>query len=105
MLITLSTWAAAEAAGEAARSPVGILLAIIGLATTYGGYLTARTWSKVKVIDRAVNHVPPGTPTLISQVSELRQAECWNRQAVQMIAARLGVDLPPHPSEHPEEYE
>lgn len=48
-------------------------------------------------INRAVNHVPDGAPTLIARVARLEERHEWLVDAIRTIAARIGIDIPAPP--------
>lgn len=61
--------------------------------------LTAMSQS-VEQINTAVNHVPAGTPTLVSRVAEtekrmerMEEHQHWERRALQGIATHVGVEV------------
>lgn len=58
---------------------------------------------KVEVgqINKAVNHVQPGDPTLIQRVCALEAGQQWQADALHAIARQVGSQLPPHPKETP----
>lgn len=49
-------------------------------------------------VNRAVNHVPAGTPTLVARVGSLEKGQAWERDALTLIADNVGVDLPSFPT-------
>lgn len=65
-----------------------------------------RTATEVAQVNRAVNHQPPGAPTLVERVEklEVHREEThehwrWERRALAAIARNTGTVLPPHPRE------
>ena len=48
-------------------------------------------------INRAVNHVPVGAPTLIARVARLEDRHEWLVDAICTIASRIGIDVPAPP--------
>lgn len=63
--------------------------------------LLRRTLREVRQVNRAVNHVAPGEPPLIERVRRLEQRtdmqSQWMADVLELVAAQLGVKLPPHP--------
>ncbi len=58
-----------------------------------------RTQREVSQVNRAVNHVQPGQPTLIQRVTTLEAEQArhrdWTHQSMCAIAHQLGVRLAP----------
>ena len=77
-----------------------IVVALIGLIATY--ITTRRNRKDIKQINKAVNHVGDGEPTLIQRVKRLearseKHAE-WESAAFKAIADQIGVQLPERPA-------
>ncbi len=58
---------------------------------------TTEVKAAVDKVNRAVNQVPPGTPTLVERVSVLETMQAWKITALQLIADQVGVRLPSPP--------
>ena len=65
----------------------------------------SRTQREVSQVNRAVNHVKPGAPTLIERVAALEREQArhrdWTYDSMCAIAHQLGVKLPPPPDNEP----
>jgi uncharacterized protein YoxC len=64
---------------------------------------------KVELVNTAVNHVEPGTPTLVSRVGtaehrlcEIEHHQSWERGALRAVARHVGVELPEYIKEQKE---
>ena len=59
--------------------------------------------TEVSAINTAVNHVPSGSPTLITRVGVMEEQSklhrYWEKQVLEAICKQLGIKLPPHPEE------
>lgn len=80
------------------------MVALIGLGATY--ITTRRNRKDLKQINKAVNHVGEGEPTLIQRVKNLemrseKYAE-WESAAFKAIADQIGVTLPERPKQESE---
>jgi len=86
------------ALSDGAWGVVGILIAQLGGIVVLLIKL-ARTSEQVRQVNRAVNHVKPGEPTLIQRVTDLEQQQArhrdWTHQSMCAIAHQLGVRLTP----------
>ena len=99
-----------------------ILIAVIGaIAVLFGGAVTGlvnRRLSRMEVkqeqintataqINRAVNHVAPGEPTLIQRVKrnevEMTNFRDWIQLALSGMSYQIGVTLPKYPAPAPHE--
>jgi hypothetical protein len=56
-----------------------------------------RTRRNSEQINRAVNHVPPGSPTLIARVVSVEKNQDWQGDCIIAIAQHVGAHLPPKP--------
>jgi hypothetical protein len=56
-----------------------------------------RTRRNSEQINRAVNHVPPGSPTLIARVVSVEKNQDWQGECIVAIARHVGATLPPKP--------
>jgi len=61
------------------------------------GPMMMETHKAVKEINKAVNNVPAGAPTLVTRVQRLERSQQWQCDAVGAIADHVGVDLPDRP--------
>lgn len=92
------------AISEATWGFLGVLVAnaviLAGLFVRSG-----RTSTAVGQINRAVNHQPEGSPTLVERVGRIETETTahrhWEHLAFNAIADEIGVELPPHPKECP----
>lgn len=90
----------------------GTAAVIVAVVSGFFGLLTAvlvqqrKTYREVKAVNKAVNNVPEGTPTLVQRVARLeRRSDIqtrWLGDVLTLLAAQLGVSLPPQP-EHEDE--
>ena len=87
---------------------VQIVVALITASSVLGAViLTNRRMKRIEgsteQINRAVNHVNPGEPTLIQRVKhneeEQRVFRIWTMKAMQAIGSQVGVNLPPAPKQ------
>lgn len=98
------------AVSEATWAFLGVL---ITQAVIFAGLFvrSTRTGRDVAQINRAVNHQPDGSPTLVERVgrieartevieSDTKAHRDWEHSAFSAIADQIGVALPPHPKEH-----
>jgi hypothetical protein len=73
-------------------------IAVTQLVILCGMLLNAR---RVKQVNRAVNHQPEGSLTLVERVvrieHETKAHRSWENQVFHLIAAELGVSLPSNP--------
>jgi len=86
----------------------GTATVLVALITVVGGPMIAlfvgqrRQLRELQAVSRAVNHVSPGEPPLIERVRRLeRRSDTqtrWLVDVLTILAAQLGVKLPPHPS-------
>lgn len=78
-----------------------VAIVIAAVVTTFGGVAIARMNKSVKQINRAVNHVSEGAPTLVQRVSLIERQNAvhrrWEQQVFNSFASQLGVKLPPPP--------
>lgn len=56
-----------------------------------------RTRRNSEQINRAVNHVAPGSPTLVQRVGNLEASSRWQGECIVAIAHHVGAPLPPRP--------
>jgi hypothetical protein len=56
-----------------------------------------RTRRNSEQINRAVNHVAPGSPTLVQRVGNLEVQSGWQGDCIVSIARHVGAPLPPKP--------
>jgi hypothetical protein len=76
------------------------------------GILTAQTFALVALlinarrssretsqINRAVNHVRPGSPTLVKRVEQVETKVDWVVDSMSAIATHVGCHLPPSPNQ------
>lgn len=86
------------AISDGAWGVIGILVAQLGGIVVLLIKL-ARTSREVSAVNRAVNHVQPGEPTLVQRVATLEHQQArhrdWTHQAMCTIAHQLGVTLTP----------
>lgn len=86
------------ALSDGAWGVIGILIAQLGGIVVLLIKL-ARTSREVSQVNRAVNHVQPGTPTLIARVTTLEAEQArhrdWTHRSMCAIARQLGVQLTP----------
>lgn len=90
----------------------GTAAVLVAAITGTFGLLTAllvqqrKTYREVRQVNRAVNHVAPGEPTLVERVQRLeRRSDVqtrWLGDVLTLLAAQLGVKLPPAPREEDE---
>lgn len=79
-----------------------VLVAVIAMIAT-PTVIAIRTRRDVKQINRAVNHVGLGEPTLIQRVRDIQadnhEFRLWSAQAITLIAKEVGAHLDPPPAE------
>jgi hypothetical protein len=96
-----------------------VIAAVLGLSDAGWGFLgiaitqlvifaalfvrSGRTGREVSQINRAVNHQPDGSPTLVERVGRIEDETIahrrWEHEAFSAIATEIGVTLPDHPKE------
>lgn len=88
---------------EGAYGLAGIIVAALIAPTWLGWWNSRKTVRHAAQINRAVNHVPDGEPTLIERVvhleAEVDQHRRWERSAFGALAHHVGCELPPHPDD------
>jgi hypothetical protein len=86
-----------------------IIVALIGLISTV---LVAnrRSGKSLEQINRAVNHIGPGEPTLIERVrkletasDELNKHSRWVRHSMRELARQMGMQIPDDYTDHHED--
>ena len=79
-----------------------VVVALIAMIAT-PTVIAIRTRRDVRQINRAVNHVAPGEPTLIQRVRDIQadnhEFRLWSAQAIARIAQEVGARLDPPPAE------
>lgn len=60
-----------------------------------------RTRVSINDVNRAVNHQPVGSPTLVERVGSIERDyashRCWVQTSLRAVAAQVGTSLPPNP--------
>lgn len=71
--------------------------AVTGISLVIVAWLQVKNNRHLRVINRSVNHIAEGEPTLIDRVRYAEQCQEWSTTALSQIAHQVGVGLPPVP--------
>lgn len=74
-----------------------VVVAVLALLFGTSTGIAMRNRRDIKQINRAVNHVEEGEPTLIQRTRWLEESQQWNVATLQAVARQVGVDTPPPP--------
>jgi hypothetical protein len=78
-----------------------VVMLILGALSTWTALKVAKISRGVASVERSVNHVAHGSPTLIQRVTRMEDASearwGWTADSVESIAREVGAELPPKP--------